>query len=544
MHTDVGTTSPAPREVRGRGEAESSAGPTALVHSARWLLLGGGLLFMVVYVAIALLRLRYPFELEWLEGTTLEHVRRVLAGEPLFVAPSMEFVPLLYPPLYYYLTAGVAQVLGDGFVPLRLVSFVASVGCFALLFDLVRRETGSPYAGAIAATLFVATFREGGAWLDIARVDSVFLFFFFAAVHVVRRGASPQAAIAAGILIALSYLTKQSALAMVVPLFIYAALLRPRFAAWLVGTVAVLLGGTTLLLNAQSDGWYWYYTLEMPRNHALVQHRFIGFWTEDLLRPLPIAAAASVAYLAFTARVRQWDRLLFFGALTAGLVGGAYMSRLHSGGYDNVMLPAYAAAAVLLALALHEAVRLARGHRAGVGDAGTGSTTVRRPRPALEAAIYVVVAAQFTLLLYNPKAQLPTAEDRAAGEDLVAAIAGLDGEVWIPGHGYLATLAGKRSYAHGAMITDVIRAGDSRAKDLMVEDLSRAISERRFGALIMDSGFPDRCLPRGDYVTNINWFCQDLHDHYDKQRDLVPADRFWPRTGVRRKPQSLFAPAR
>jgi hypothetical protein len=106
---------------------------------------------------------------------------------------------------------------------------------------------------------------------------------------------------AAGFLIALSYLTKQSALAMVAPLFIYAALMRPRFAAWLVGTVAVLLGGTTLLLNALSEGWYWYYTLEMPRHHALVQHRFLGFWTEDLLRPLPIAAAASVAYLALTA---------------------------------------------------------------------------------------------------------------------------------------------------------------------------------------------------------------------------------------------------
>jgi hypothetical protein len=542
---DVDVTTPATGEARARREQQmgrSATGWLAPARVARWLLLGGGLLFLVTYVAIALLRITHPFELEWLEGGTLEHVRRVLAGDPLYVAPSMEFVPLLYPPLYYYVGAGAAQLLGDGFVPLRLVSFLASLGCFALLFDLVRRETGSPYAGAIAATLFAATFRQGGAWLDLARVDSLFLFLFFAAVHLIRRGASPRVAIAAGTLIALSYLTKQSALAMAAPLFIYAAVRRPRFAAWLVGTVVVLLGATTLLLNALSDGWYWYYTLEMPRHHALVQHRFIGFWTEDLLRPLPIAAAAAAAYLAMAARTRHWDRLLFYGALAAGLVGAAYMSRLHSGGYDNVMLPAYAAAAVLLALALHEAVGMAR--RSGADPArGSVAHEARAPTAGPEVVAYGVVALQFLLLVYNPAAQLPTADDRAAGHELVATIAGLEGQVWIPGHGYLATLAGKRSYAHAAMVTDVIRAGDSRAKELMVDDLSRAIREHRFDALIMDSEFPPRCGPRGEYVTDINWFCQDLHDHYVKVRDLVPAGHFWPRTGVRRKPQALFVPS-
>jgi hypothetical protein len=36
-----------------------------------------------VFITIALLRMRYPFELEWLEGGMLEEVRQLLDGKPL-----------------------------------------------------------------------------------------------------------------------------------------------------------------------------------------------------------------------------------------------------------------------------------------------------------------------------------------------------------------------------------------------------------------------------------------------------------------------------
>ena len=55
---------------------------------------------IATYVGVALARMAHPYELEWFEGTSVDLVRRVFAGQPLYVAPSIDFVPHLYAPFY------------------------------------------------------------------------------------------------------------------------------------------------------------------------------------------------------------------------------------------------------------------------------------------------------------------------------------------------------------------------------------------------------------------------------------------------------------
>src|SRR5439155_3823688 len=47
---------------------------------------------VVVVTAVMLRRVWHPYELEWLEGGSVEHVRRVLHGRSLYPAPSVDFV--------------------------------------------------------------------------------------------------------------------------------------------------------------------------------------------------------------------------------------------------------------------------------------------------------------------------------------------------------------------------------------------------------------------------------------------------------------------
>jgi hypothetical protein len=68
-----------------------------------------------VYILIACYRIRSPFEIEWFEGTLVDHVQRILNGESLYVAPSLKFVPCMYTPLYYFVAAVVAKLTGIGF---------------------------------------------------------------------------------------------------------------------------------------------------------------------------------------------------------------------------------------------------------------------------------------------------------------------------------------------------------------------------------------------------------------------------------------------
>src|SRR5215471_4647185 len=79
--------------------------------------------YLLLYVVLAVIRMRYPFELEWMEGAMVEQSLRVLEGRPMYAPPTVEYVGFVYPPLYFVLSALVSWVTGPGFLPLRLVSF-------------------------------------------------------------------------------------------------------------------------------------------------------------------------------------------------------------------------------------------------------------------------------------------------------------------------------------------------------------------------------------------------------------------------------------
>lgn len=508
----------------------STAGADRVVQVARLGLMAGGALFATVYLVVALGHLAYPFELEWLEGGVLEHVRRVREGQALYVPPSLEFVPLLYPPLYYYLAAGLSEILGAGFLPLRVLSFTASLGCFLLLYLLVRRETGDGFAAFLALALFAATYALAGAFLDLARIDSLFLCLTLAAAYAVRHGESAKAALLAGLLVCLAYLTKQSALLVALPLLLYSLLWKPRWGAWFAGTAVLTSAAATVVLDRLHGGWFRFYTFEMPRAHELLPEMYLGFWLQDLLRPLPIACVAAVACLLHLFRRGSRGAAAFYLLVTGGMLAAAWLSRLHTGGYANVLLPAYAALAILFGIGMHHFLRRVRAARG-------------RARSLLELSACGVAALQFASLVYDPRALVPTRKDLETGRALVARIASMDGEIWIPGQGYLARLAGKPAHAHAALVHDVLRAGESPARDRLAAELAAALAERRFSALILNASFPRKCPPRPPEVTGINWFCQDVLEHYRRAGSLIEdPDAFWPVTGSRQRPEVLLLP--
>src|SRR6202012_1608553 len=128
-----------------------------------------GLVAIGAYLFVALSRLGYPFALEWLEGNSLVEVHRILAGQPLYPAPTAGYVPDGYPPLYFAVSAAAASVFGVSYLPLRLVSLVSSLACFALLGRLVHRETGSAAAGISAAGLLAGPYFDAHTWFDVGR---------------------------------------------------------------------------------------------------------------------------------------------------------------------------------------------------------------------------------------------------------------------------------------------------------------------------------------------------------------------------------------
>jgi len=478
---------------------------------ARRLALAAALVFLAAYLFVAWERIDYPFEIEWMEGGSAGHVARVLAGEGLYVPPTLGFTPFIYTPLYFHASAWLARLLGEGFLPLRLVSLLSSLLCFALLGHFVARECGDRRAGLLAAGLLAASFEISGAWFDIARVDALFLLFTLASLSLLRFGKTLSAAALAGALGGCAFFTKQTALLVLAPFVICAVVARVRtwiaFSAALAVTVAV----GCLLLDARSDGWFSYYVFDLPTQHQLRWWRFERFWRLDVLARVPIAVAAAGAFFGVRRFGGDDARRLYFPCLAIGTLSSSLLSRLHSGGYENVLLPAYAGLAIFFGLGVHESLR---------------SPVVRR-RPAAALVIYALCLVQFAMLAYDPRKQIPSERDRAAGERLVETIRSFEGDVLVVNHGYLAALAGKPRTAQWMAIGDILRSDDGPVKEGIERAIREAIREQRFAAIITD----------GD------WNEDDLEAHYELSGSAFDDDSvFWTRTGLRTRPEKIYVP--
>ncbi len=483
----------------------------------RYALLICALAYIVLYIALAFSRIRYPFELEWQEGGTVDHVRRILSGERLYVAPSLEFIPFIYTPLYYYVSAVASKIIGVGFVPLRLVSFISSLGCFLVIFLMVKRETGSNFSGALASGLFAATFKISGSWFDIARVDSLFLFLLLLALYLIRFRTSLKSYVLAGMLISLSFLTKQTALLISLPVMAYCVYSNRRSGAVLIGTSFAAIGLSTWLLNHVNDGWYVYYVFDLPRKHAIVKNMILSFWAKDLAWPLPIAFGVSVFSLYADIRAPDKRRSLFYLSMAVGMLGGGWFSRLHLGGEANVLFPAYAAIAILFGIGTHRAFGLA------------SAAPPSRAKP-MEILICVLSILQFSFLIYNPFPQVPTEKDVEAGRRFIRTMAQMEGEVYVPYHGYLPVLAGKKTHAHAMAMIDVLRGDQGQVRARLVVELRQALLQRRFGAIILDSG---------QFMKD--WFQKKDFEGYCMTEQPFFEDKsvFWTISGMKTRPQTI-----
>lgn len=471
--------------------------------------------YLALFFYIAASRASYPFELEWIEGGMLHQVARVLEGEPLYQAPSLEYTPFIYPPAYFWLSAVSAKLVGLGFLALRAVSIAAAAGCFTLLFLLVRRETADPLAGLVAAGLFGACYHAGGAWLDLARVDSLFLCLSLASAFVLREARTWRGPAAAGLLACAACLTKQPGVLVFLLLTVYALAAGRGALRFIYGmTFGAGYGLATLLLQLSSDGWYAFYVFELPSHHPWRPQMYLDFWRADLLGNLPIACVLSVVALVLWLLRTKFTRWGFWTALLAGLVGAAWASRLHLGGWRNVLLPAFAA------------VALAGGVGFGALRRGLGAADAPPSFRALRAALYLAVLAQLLLLRYPVSENLPAAADREAGRAFVEHLRGIAGEVLIATSPYLAERAGKGWQAHSMALRDLARGQRRDLGDRLEEEIRQRVAGRYYARI----------------YGHLRHYREALPGAYARTDFALLKKRFCPVTGGRMQPHPEYAP--
>jgi Dolichyl-phosphate-mannose-protein mannosyltransferase len=421
----------------------------------RVLLVGFCGVFAVTDIFIMFLRMFYPYQLEWMEGASLVQVNRLLLGEALYAPPSIDFVALIYPPLYFYLAAGLARLIGFGFGPLRIVSFLSTLGCGLILFLAVREQSRRKFAGFLAAGCFATTFMIVGQWFDIARVDMLATVLALLAIYLAqkqRAGQIPAALIFAGLFFSLAIFAKQSSLAVALAAILYFLVFDLKRGVWL--TVSTLASTLVLyeIFSIGGGGWISYYTVSIPAAHAIDFQfgRIISVLIGEF-SPIPVFFVAALAPLIVTPRrVLSDPGHRYYLGMAGAMIATSVVSRLNAFSSRNVYVTGYVGIALLLGL-----------------EAGWILELV--PSPALLKIGQGLLILEWSLILvqfifqipaYLQTNTVPTKQDAAAGAALVAKIKTYSGDVLLLDNNYLALYAGKRPFFNEMPMSEISGQGN------------------------------------------------------------------------------------
>jgi hypothetical protein len=433
------------------------------------------LFFQCLYVISS--RLFYPYEMEWIEGGILQGVVRIVEGLPLYAAPSVDYVPSLYAPLYFYLSALSAMVLGAGLPALRVVSSLSAIFTAVMVGASVWQLTRSRLSALLAFLCWGALYRFSGSWYDLARVDSLWSCCLVAAVpalvffSVQRQQHFLRLAMLA---LLLAIFSKQTTL-ILLPFFLVAVWCWAGFNQAL--KFGVLLALLTLAVGGalqwQSGGYFYFYTMQMAKSHHFNNGLPMNFLHGDLLMGIPVYLLLGVGFIV--SRLPSRPDALAWLSLLSGFLLMSLLSRWYSGGFYNVLIP------------LHQLVLILSISGFSVLLCRASSVPVLAVRYGVTVVMSMLLALNVLWGWFNPSYQTPSASDRACGDHIVKKLAAVDGKVCIARHSYLAYLAGKSFCAHEAFAVDLINGSNAEWAAGLVTETRARLANGYYKVLLLDT---------------------------------------------------------
>jgi hypothetical protein len=425
----------------------------------------------VVLARVFLLRLSYPLDLEWMEGGILTHALRLARGQPLYAEPSVDFVSFLYTPLYPAVLCVLSKIFGLSYMLGRAVSILAFSGALVFLVAAVRGiaqqfeseelPAVATTAGLLGAAAVCLAFPFCGAFYDLVRCDSLWLFLVSAGLYSCAPGGSMTPIVLGALLLVFGFFTKQTA----APFMVAAAAsvaLTSGITRGLVFSAVVVGSTTTAILVSQylTDGWLWIYIYRLHQSHEILFERI---WPETPLIlfdhgfMLLVPIAACLLFVAFRRRLSQ--RLFYWASMAATGLATAAVGSATQGAYDNAYIPAVYFGALLSAACVVELPALAAGLRAS--SEGAVWSTGERNRPWLGwLRIFSLLglgllSAHAIMRWLDPSPHVPDQQDHAEARRLLAYLTEQGPEILVPGHPFYSVLAGGRGHLHIMGVNDV-----------------------------------------------------------------------------------------
>ncbi len=434
-------------------------------------ILVGALALMGVgtFVGLAVQRIPYPLEIDCIEGVMMDHITRLANDQPIFVEPTLQFIPLAYMPGFAAVSSLVTRFSAEpAFWQPRMVSFVASLLLMLLIAFIVRRETGRSLFALGAAGLFALGFGFTGASYDVARPDALMLLLAFSGLAALRLERRRRGAVAAGVLLTLAFFTKQHAALFILGAIGHLAMQDRRRLPAFALTALLGCGGGYALLSAWLGSWFGVFTWSIPKGWSQFElgriQQYLGDGLFGAIGPLSVAVL-----LTLGSKHRPWSGAPGLWSWTAfAAVGTGLMATLDANAYRHLFTPTLVAFTIAGPIALHSLIR-------DLSAGGEGRQSLA------ELAATLVLAASFIPLLYPTHIQLPHARALEAHHELVARLEVMKGDVLMPYHGWYAQHSGHATSLQIIALDDIERSKGNEILRRDPEFLRRMFQPLRSG---------------------------------------------------------------
>jgi hypothetical protein len=471
----------------------------------------------VVLARVFLSRLLYPLDLEWMEGGVLTHALRLGAGQPLYAEPSVDFVSFLYTPLYPAVLAALAKVFGLSYTLGRAVSILAFSGALMVLvaavrglaqpFESAELKAVATTAGLLGAAAVCLAFPFCGAFYDLVRADSLWLFLVSAGLYGCSPGRSARQIVLGALLLVSAFFTKQTAAPFMVAAAVSVALTSGLQSGLVFAAVAFGASAAAILVGQYlTDGWLWIYIYRLHQSHETLFERM---WREtprvlfDYGFVLLLPCIACLLFVAFRRRFSQ--RLFFWSAMAATGVATAAVGSATQGAFDNAYIPAVYFGALLSAACAVELPVLAADLRSTT-EGAVWSIGERHRSWCGSLRLFALLGLGFLAahaLLRWPETtpHVPSPQDHAAARRLLTFLTEQGPEIFVPCHPFYSVLAGGRGHLHIMGVNDVYSwprtitgdpGRDAAIKDHFRESVISSFRSRRWKSVIQDDCFTPR----------------------------------------------------
>jgi len=312
--------------------------------------------------------------------------------------------------------------------------------------------------------------------------------------------------VVSGCIFVLAFLTKQSALLVLIPILVWTVINGKGLLRWLLPAVALFgISVSVVLFTASSNGWFNFYIFQLPATHEIAWRLLVEFWRFDLLAPLPFGLAALFFLVLPGDSKSEQKEKWWLLTLAVAFIGSSFFARLHAGGWNNVLLPAYAMTAIIMAI--------------------TFGRLFQKAEPKYKVLIYTICLLQFSLLIFDPGDHLPTEADQVAGDEFMAKLQQVGGEAWVPHHGWLVAAAGGGSCAQSMAMEDVFRGGNVKAAERLENEIRSYIVKGHWQMIVLDTpSFSEEIAKR--YILT--------------GKAIADSTAFWPVTGLLTRPELVY----